>query len=65
MPIARIIKGTKVCIAPHLAQLPFTTLRLHKVTQGIVCLKIQKLYVLPLKMCIKYLNDLHLAHSSI
>jgi hypothetical protein len=39
----------------------FSTLRLYKITQEAVS---HKLCVLPLKLCIKYLNDLHFAHSS-
>jgi hypothetical protein len=52
-------------IVPFLAHLPFSTLRLYRITQNTVSLKRHKLCVLPLKLCIKYLNDLHLAHSSI
>jgi hypothetical protein len=57
--------GTQVLIAPFLAHLPFFTLRLYKITQETISLKRHKLCVLPLKLCIKYLNDLHFAHSSI
>jgi hypothetical protein len=56
--------GTQVLIAPFLAHLLFSTLRLYRITQETVSLKRHKLCVLPLKLCIKYLNDLHLAHSS-
>jgi hypothetical protein len=57
--------GTQVLIAPFLAHLPFSTLRLYRITQETVSLKRDKLCVLPLKLCIKSLNDLHLSHSSI
>jgi hypothetical protein len=57
--------GTQVLITPFLAHLPFSTLRLYRITQETMSLKRHKLCVLPLKLCIKYLNDLHLAHSSI
>jgi hypothetical protein len=57
--------GNQVLIAPFLAHLPFSTLRLYRITQEIVSLKRHKLCVLPLKLCIKYLNDLHFAHSSV
>jgi hypothetical protein len=57
--------GTQVLIAPFLAHLPFSTLRLYRITQEPVSPKRHKLCVLPLKLCIKYLNDLHLAHSSV
>jgi hypothetical protein len=57
--------GTQVLIAPSLIHLPFFTLRLYRITQETVSLKRHKLCVLPLKLCIKYLNDLHLAHSSV
>ena len=56
--------GTQVLIAPFLAHLPFSTLRLYMITQETISLKRHKLCVLPLKLCIKYLNDLHFAHSS-
>jgi hypothetical protein len=51
-------------IAPFLAHLLFSTLRLYKITQETISLKRHMLCVLPLKLCIKYLNDLHFAHSS-
>ena len=57
-------RGTQVLIAPFLAHLLFSTLRLYKITQETISLKRHKLCVLPLKLCIKYLNDLHFAHSS-
>jgi hypothetical protein len=57
--------GTQVLIAPFLAHLSFSTLRLYKITQETISLKRHKLCVLPLKLRIKYLNDLHLAHSSV
>jgi hypothetical protein len=57
--------GTQVPIAPFLAHLPFSTLRLYRITQETISLKRHKLCVLPIKLCIKYLNDLHLSHSSI
>jgi hypothetical protein len=57
--------GTQVLIAPFLAHPSFSTLRLYRITQEIVSLKRHKLCVLPLKLCIKYLNDLHFAHSSV
>ena len=58
--------GTQVLIAPFLAHLPFSTLRLYRITQKkTVSLKRHKLCVLPLKLCIKYLNDLHLVRSSV
>jgi hypothetical protein len=56
--------GAQVLIAPF-AHLPFFTLRLYRITQETVSLKRHKLCVLPLKLCIKYLNDLHFAHSSV
>jgi hypothetical protein len=56
--------GTQVLIAPFLAHLLFSTLRLHKITQETISLKRHKLCVLPLNLCIKYLNNLHFAHSS-
>jgi hypothetical protein len=59
-----IYRGTQVLIAPFLAHLLFSTLRLHKIAQDTINLKRHKLCVLPLKLCIKYLNDLHFAHSS-
>jgi hypothetical protein len=55
----------QVLIVPFLAHLPFSILRLYRITQEIVSLKIHKLCVLPLTLCIEYLNDLHLAYSSI
>jgi hypothetical protein len=57
--------GTQVLIAPFLAHLPFSTLRLYRITQETVSLKRHKVCVLPLKLCIKYLNVLHFAHSSV
>ena len=51
-------------IAPFLAHLLFSTLRLHKIAQDTISLKRRKLCVLPLHLCIKYLNNLHFAHSS-
>jgi hypothetical protein len=57
--------GTQVLIAPFRAHLPFSTLRLCRITQETISLKRHKLCVLPLNLCIKYLNDLHFAHSSI
>jgi hypothetical protein len=57
--------GTQVPIALFLAHLPFSTLRLYRITQETISLKRHKLCVLPIKLCIKYLNDLHLSHSSI
>jgi hypothetical protein len=57
-------RGTPVLIAPFLAYLLFSTLRLYKIAQETISLKRHKLCVLPLKLCIKYLNDLHFAHSS-
>ena len=57
-------RGTQVLIAPFLAHLLFSTLRLYKIAQETVSLKSHKLCVLPLKLCIKNLNDLHFAHSS-
>jgi hypothetical protein len=60
-----ICGGTQVLIAPFLAHPPFSTLRLYRITPEIVSLKRHKLCVLPLKLCIKYLNDLPFAHSSV
>jgi hypothetical protein len=57
--------GNQVLIAPFLAHIPFSTLRLYRITQETFSLKSHKLCVLPLKLCIKSLNDLHIAHSSI
>jgi ABC-type antimicrobial peptide transport system permease subunit len=58
-------RGTQVLIALYLAHLPYFILRLYRITQETVSLKRHKLCVLPLKMCIKSLNDLLFAHSSI
>jgi hypothetical protein len=59
-----LLRGTQVLIAPFHAHLLFSTLRLYKIAQETVSLKRHKLCMLPLKLCIKYLNDLHFAHSS-
>jgi hypothetical protein len=56
--------GTQVLISPFLAHLLFSTLRLYKIAQETISLKRHKLCVLPLNLCIKYLNNLHFAHSS-
>ena len=57
-------RGTQVLIAPFLAHLLFSTLRLYMIAQETISLKRHKLCVLPLNLCIKYLNNLHFAHSS-
>jgi hypothetical protein len=58
-------RGTQVPIAPFLSHLSFSTLRLYRITQETLSLKRHKLCALPLKLCIKSLNDSQTAHSSI